>query len=131
MCARAFRVARTGAVLLLTVILLSAAGCTGSSPSHTTPRRDYNPQTTILIGSSGANPPVLVVDKGVTVTWLNTGTGYLTVASDEDDPDAFMSSPLSFNEEFQWTFTLPGTYGFHCTENPAIKGTIIVNPGTE
>ncbi|MFA6362658.1 cupredoxin domain-containing protein [Methanoregula sp.] len=128
MYTRAREIARTGAVLFVTIVLLFAAGCTGSSPSHTTPRKEYDPQTTILIGSSGVNPPVLVVDKGVTVTWLDTDMEYHTVASDENDPDAFMSPPLFNNEEFQWTFTIPGTYKFHCTENPAIKGTIIVNP---
>ena len=115
-----------GAIVLVTVFVL-AMGCTSSSASHAPPKKEYDPQTTILIGSAAVNPPVFVVDRGVTVTWLNTDTGYHTVTSDDGDPYAFMSPPLAGNDEYQWTFTLPGTYGYHCTENPSIKGTIIVN----
>jgi len=115
-----------GATVLMAAFLL-VAGCTGnSSSSSAPPRRLYTPQTTILIGSASVNPQILVVDRSVTVTWLNIDMGLHTVTSDDVDPDSFLSYPLANNEEFQWTFTLPGTYRYHCTENPAIKGTIIV-----
>ena len=117
----------SAAVLMAAFLLV--AGCTGtSSSSSAPPRRLYTPQTTILIGSASANPQILVVDRGVTVTWLNIDMEYHTVTSDSGDPESFMSSPLAYNQEFQWTFTIPGTYGFHCTANSNIKGTIIVNP---
>jgi len=119
--------ARIGIALFLAALLIFVAGCTGSSPPPAPQIRAYTPQTTILIGSTSVNPQVLTVEKGVTVTWLNIDMGLHTVASDAGDPDSFVSYPLSTNDEFQWTFTLPGTYGYHCTDNPNIKGTIIVS----
>jgi len=114
-------------VLLLVAALVFIAGCAGPTSPSPPPTPVYTPQTTILIGSSGVNPQVLVVDKGVTVTWLNLDMGVHTVTSDESDPDAFTSPPLVNNSRYQFTFTIPGTYGYHCSDNPSIKGTVIVH----
>jgi plastocyanin len=119
-------VVRMGGLLFLLVIFILVAGCTG--PSTRPPaQRTYTPQTTILIGSASVNPQIMVVDRGVTVTWLNTDMGLHTIISDKGNPESFLSYPLADNDEFQWTFTMPGTYGYHCTDNPNIKGTIIVS----
>ena len=113
-------------VLLLIAALVFMAGCAGSPPSRSsTPV--YTPQTTVLIGSSDVNPQVMVIDKGVTVTFLNLDMGVHTITSDTGDPDSFTSPPLVNNNRYQFTFTIAGTYGYHCTDNPSIKGTIIVH----
>ena len=116
-----------GAILLV-VALLFVAGCTNSSPSPVPQTPAYTPQTTILIGSVSFNPQILVVDHGVTVTWLNLDVGRHIVTSDPGDPDSFISPMLENNQRYQFTFTVPGSYGYHCADNAAIKGTIIVNP---
>jgi len=113
-------------VLILMVALLFAAGCSGSTPPSPPPTPVYTPQTTILIGSAGVNPQILVVSRGVTVTWLNLDMGVHIITSDAADPDAFTSPPLTTNHRYQFTFTIPGTYGYHSTDNPTIKGTVIV-----
>jgi plastocyanin len=87
----------------------------------------YTPKTTILIGSAGVNPQILVIQRTVTVTWLNIDIGRHIITSDKGDPDSFTSPLLETNHRFQFTFTVPGTYTYHCADNPAIKGTIIVN----
>jgi plastocyanin len=114
-------------VLCVFAALICIAGCAGSPPPSRPSTPLYTPQTTILIGSAGVNPQVLVVDKGVTVTWLNLDMGVHTVTSDASDPDSFTSPPLVNNSRYQFTFTIPGTYGYHCTDNPSIKGTVIVH----
>ena len=119
-------VARTGGFLFLMVTFVLIAGCAGSTPS-TPARRAYTPETTILIGSASVNPQIMVASPGVTITWLNTDMGIHTIISDDGDPESFLSYPLADNDEFQWTFTTPGTYGYHCTNNPNIKGTVIVS----
>ena len=119
-------VVRMGGLLFLLVTFILVAGCTGPSTSPPA-QRAYTPQTTILIGSASVNPQIMVVDRGVTVTWLNTDMGLHTIISDKGNPESFLSYPLADNDEFQWTFTMPGTYGYHCTDNPNIKGTIIVS----
>jgi plastocyanin len=114
-------------VLFLMVALIIIAGCTNKSTPTPPPIRVYTPQTTILIESASVNPQILVISKGVTITWLNLDMGIHTITSDSGNPDSFMSPPLGTNQEFQFTFTIPGTYGYHCTDNAAIKGTIIVH----
>ncbi len=115
--------------LLLFVMLLLVAGCTNQSsqPTTTSPTPVYTPKTTILIGSARVNPQILVIQRTVTVTWLNIDIGRHIITSDNGDPDSFTSPLLDTNHRFQITFTVPGTYTYHCADNPAIKGTIIVN----
>jgi plastocyanin len=115
-------------VLLLTVVLIMSAGCTNSPPPTPPTTPVYTPQTTILINSASVNPQVLVISKGVTVTFLNLDLGRHFITSDTGDPDSFTSPLLETNHRYQFTFTVPGTYGYHCADNPAIKGTVIVNP---
>jgi len=115
-------------VVLLVAALILVAGCTNSTLPTPPPTPVYTPQTTILIESAGVNPQILVVDRGVTVTFLNLDMGLHIITSDPGDPDAFTSPLLENNHRYQFTFTVPGTYGYHCTDNAAIKGTIIVNP---
>jgi len=119
------RLFMTGAILI-TIVLIAFSGCVKSSPPSIPPTPVYTPQTTILIGSEDVNPQILVVSHGITVTWLNLDMGIHTITSDSGDLDSFTSPPLANNNKYQFTFTIPGTYGYHCTDNPAIKGTIIV-----
>ena len=114
--------------LLLVIVLLLVAGCTNQSSQPTpSPTPVYTPKTTILIGSAGVNPQILVIQRTVTVTWLNIDIGRHIITSDNGDPDSFTSPLLETNHRFQFTFTVPGTYTYHCADNSAIKGTIIVN----
>lgn len=116
-------------VFFLCAAMIFVAGCTGNSASSQTPPPTpvYSPKTTILIGSASVNPQILVIDKGVTVTWINTDIGNHIVTSDTGTPDAFTSPLLVTNHRYQFSFTIPGTYTYHCADNAAIKGTIIVN----
>lgn len=114
-------------VLLLMISLILSAGCTNSTPPIPPPTPVYTPQTTILINSASVNPQVLVISKGVTVTFLNLDMGRHFITSDPGDPDSFTSPLLETNHRYQFTFTVPGTYGYHCADNVAIKGTVIVN----
>jgi plastocyanin len=113
-------------VLLIMAALIFVAGCTNLSPPAVPPTPVYTPQTTILIESASVNPQILVVDRGVTVTFLNLDMGRHFITSDPGDPDSFTSPLLENNQRYQFTFTVPGTYGYHCTDNADIKGTVIV-----
>jgi len=113
-------------ILLLIAAFMLGSGCINRSTPTVPPTPVYTPQTTILIGSENVNPQILVISRGVTVTWLNLDMGIHTIASDPGVPDSFTSPPLSNNQLYQFTFTLAGTYGYHYTDNPGIKGTIIV-----
>lgn len=114
-------------ILLLCAVLVLVAGCaSGSSQQNVQPTPVYTPKTTILIGSASVNPQVLVVGRGVTVTWINTDIGNHIVTSDTGTAESFTSPLLKTNNRYQFTFTTEGTYGYHCADNPSIKGTVIV-----
>jgi plastocyanin len=114
-------------IILLFAALVFVAGCTNASPQTPPATPVYTPKTTVLIGSTSVNPQILVVDRGVTVTWLNNDMGRHIITSDSGTPESFTSPLLENNHRYQFTFTEPGTYGYHCADNAAIKGTIIVN----
>ena len=114
-------------IIVLFAALVFVAGCTNASTQTPPATPVYTPKTTILIGSTSVNPQILVVDRGVTVTWLNNDLGRHIITSDSGTPESFTSPLLENNHRYQYTFTQPGTYGYHCADNAAIKGTIIVN----
>ena len=95
-------------VILLVAALILVAGCTNPSPPPVPPTPVYTPQTTILIESASVNPQILVVDRGVTVTWLNLDMGRHIITSDPKDPDSFISPLLESNQRYQFTFTHTG-----------------------
>ncbi|MDD1703489.1 MAG: cupredoxin domain-containing protein [Methanoregula sp.] len=113
---------------LVLVALILVAGCASAPPTTAPPTPSYNRATTILIGSASVNPQILTVQKGVPVTWLNMDSGLHIITSDNGVPESFLSGPISLNERYQYTFTIPGTYTYHCADNAVIKGTIIVKP---
>ena len=68
-------------------------------------------------------PATITVKVGTTVTWTNKDTVRHTVTSDKG---LFDSGLFGKGESFSFTFTEAGTYTYHCTPHPNMKGTIIV-----
>ncbi len=67
----------------------------------------------------------LEINVGDTVTWTNEDGTSHTVTSDSGDE---LDSPfISRNEKFSHTFTTTGTFAYHCTPHPGMKGKVIVN----
>ncbi len=78
----------------------------------------------------GFSPDVItvVIGKNNTVFWTNNDPAPHTVTSDTQGVfDSGTTGPLtSQGGTFQFTFTTPGTYTYHCTFHPWMQGTIIV-----
>lgn len=73
----------------------------------------------------GFAPATLTVAKGTRVEWTNASDAPHTVTSDSGTTLA--SSIISpSGGTFDFTFTQPGTYSYHCTVHPYMKGTIVV-----
>lgn len=73
----------------------------------------------------GFAPTMLTVAKGTRVVWSNTTDAPHTVTSDTGTTLASsMINPSGGT--FSFTFTQPGTYSYHCTVHPYMKGTIVV-----
>jgi len=104
------------------------AGCTSSEDAAPSAAFQdyYTSSSTIFIGSLGFTPPVLTIERGVTVTWVNKDNRPHSVRSTRSAPETFTSKPLLTGEVFYHTFSRAGTYDFYSTDDPSIRGTVIV-----
>jgi plastocyanin len=68
-------------------------------------------------------PGRIEIEAGTTVEWTNNDPLQHSVTAD----DGSFTSPL-INPGATWrhTFATPGTYPFHCTPHPFMKGTVVV-----
>ncbi|HKT21332.1 MAG TPA: hypothetical protein VJR06_01735, partial [Nitrososphaerales archaeon] len=89
----------------------------------------------------GYNPLTMTVVIGVnnTVVWSNQDSAFHTATSASSDPAPFDSTcmdgvgaqcPTAGVSSFQFTFTVPGTYVYHCIYHPWMQGKIIVLAGS-
>jgi nitrite reductase (NO-forming) len=67
---------------------------------------------------------VLMVPLGATVTWTNTDPGMIHTVTADDG--SFDSGNLSTGQSFSYTFDQPGTFDYHCTPHPWMRGRIEV-----
>lgn len=70
-------------------------------------------------------PAELTVEGGTTVRWRNDGTVVHTVTADDG---SFYSPNLGPGETWEWRFTDPGQYPYHCSPHPWMRGGVRV-PG--
>jgi plastocyanin len=117
------------ACAIMLVLACSFSGCTSSqSPQTTTPttQAPAGGSNSIAIKNFAFNPATLTIKTGTTVTWMNQDGAVHQIASEAGTPVAFTSDSLANGASYQFTFTQPGTYTYHCTVHPSMKGTIIV-----
>lgn len=81
----------------------------------------------------------LVIGVNNTVVWSNQDAAFHTATSASTDPAPFDSTclngvgaqcPSGGVNSFQFTFTVPGTYLYHCIYHPWMQGKIIVIAGS-
>ncbi|MGI0021949.1 MAG: cupredoxin domain-containing protein, partial [Nitrososphaeraceae archaeon] len=111
----------------------------GNSTTGGNQSSSANSSSTVIIapGSSAPNnakfyePPTITVAKGTTVTWKNSDSTLHTVTSGSAESSqvgtVFDSSYLGAGKTFQWTFSDTGTFDYHCTLHPFMKGQVVVN----
>lgn len=108
-----------------------AAGCSSNqtppAPAATiAPQASTGGGTSITIKNFAFDPTQLTVKTGTVVTWENLDVVPHIVVSDTGSPTAFLSDSLSTGASYKVTFTQPGTYTYHCSIHPSMKGAIIV-----
>ncbi len=110
-------------VLAPSAVGVSTQPTSGSSPAGKVinieivePNKDFNSWTYA--------PGNMAVHVGGKITWTNAGQAAHTVTADEGS--AFDSGALEAKAQFTWTFTKAGTFPYHCTFHPWMKGTITV-----
>ena len=77
----------------------------------------------VAIVDFGFEAASVTVKPGATVTWTNTGSAPHTATADDG---SFDSKSLSGGTTFSQTFTTAGTFAYHCTIHPRMKGTVVV-----
>lgn len=68
-------------------------------------------------------PARIEITVGTTVEWTNNDPLQHSVTADDN---SFASPLINTGATWRHTFTRPGTYTFHCTPHPFMKGTVVV-----
>jgi len=106
---------------LLLVLSFCALALAGSSA------RAGNGDVSIKSGGNEYHPDTIHVQVGDTVTWTNNdrtllGTNHTVTADD----GSFDSGVIGERTSFSYTFTTPGSFGYHCSIHAGMNGTVVV-----
>lgn len=71
-------------------------------------------------------PAKITVKKGTTVTWTNQDGARHDVTPDQPSEKFKASQLLAKGETYSFTFNDEGTYTYHCSPHPYMKGTVEV-----
>ena len=113
------------------------------STANILPQNSYTPATstatTVTYTASGFSPSPITISAGDEITFLNSGTDDMRVASDpHPSHDGYPTSggcvgstfdscsALHPGDTWSFTFNATGTWGYHNHLNPTEKGTVIV-----
>lgn len=79
---------------------------------------------TVTIANFAFTPQTITVKRGSTVIWTNEDSVGHTVTSDTGNG---LDSPLlSKGQSYSKIFNATGTFSYHCTPHPNMKGIVIV-----
>jgi YVTN family beta-propeller protein len=110
-----------------------SAGAQGAPPAQRTPAAQAPapvaaaPQgqaMAVNIAKFAFVPATITISAGESITWTNSDPVDHTATSDDKVWD---SGSLGPNASFTTTFLQPGTYAYHCTIHPFIRGAVVVN----
>ncbi len=115
-------------ILLITLVVILGIGgyfVFNKSKSTTTPATLSTPVTknTVVIKNFSFSPATLTVKVGETVNWVNQD---LSGHSATSDSTTFDTGVFDSGSTKSVTFDKSGTFTYHCTVHPNMKGTIIV-----
>jgi len=99
---------------------INAANGNAGPAVHTSAKSD------VSISNFSFDPGTITVNKGMAVVWTNNDSVGHTVTADQGTGPA--SSLLNPGETYAYTFNEPGTFSYHCSIHPSMKGTVTVNP---
>lgn len=88
-----------------------------------TPARPAAAVSRATIANLAYAPGRLQVASGTTVVWTNRDAVAHTVTANDGSFDSGLIAP---GKTWRHTFTRPGTYNFHCTPHPFMKGVVVV-----
>lgn len=92
----------------------------------------YNPSLQVNYTDQGFVPKTITIKRGETVRFMNqASTGYMWVGSDPhpshtDYPGFDQKAVGQKGDIYEFTFSNPGTWGYHNHLDPSMTGTVIV-----
>jgi plastocyanin len=108
-------------LLISAIAIISCGKSSGYGNNNTsTPPPVAN---AVSIVNMSFSPATLTVPVGTNVTWTNNDNMTHTVTS---DASGFDSGDITMGSKYSRVFSVAGTYTYHCTIHPAMKGTIVV-----
>jgi|ERR1035437_1241236 plastocyanin len=66
-------------------------------------------------------PATITVKKGETIVWTNKDATPHTITGGD-----LLSNPLGQGETYSFAYDKTGTFAYHCSIHPSMKGTVIV-----
>jgi plastocyanin len=121
------------ALVLIAGATVVIAGCTSSSSPSPSPftsavtsaesPNSVMSKNSVAIQGYAYSPSTLTIQKGANVTWKNEDSVQHDVVSDSS---AFSSPLLNRGETYTHQFNSAGSFSYHCSPHPFMKGTIIV-----
>jgi len=111
----------TGIVLLF-VLSAFSTGCSKSSDNSGGSKGPGKNE--VFIQNMAFDPGTITITTNSTVTWTNKDAIAHTVTSDNG---AFDSGSIAGGGSFSHTFTVAGTYSYHCSIHTFMTGVVKVN----
>jgi len=99
---------------------------TSNTTSNTSTSNETPAANTVTISGFSFSPASMTVKVGTTVTWTNKDDVGHTVTADTASGDAPASQLIAKGQTYSFTFSKAGTYGYHCTPHPDMRGTVVV-----
>lgn len=127
---------RPGYLIAAIVIIILIAAAVGlahkSKPATTTtqsaPAASSNQaaSATINIRDMMFTPSQITVQKGGIVTWTNNDSTTHTVVADLSNNGGPASGNIAPGQNYSFTFNKTGSFQYHCSIHPSMRGTIVV-----
>jgi plastocyanin len=105
---------------------------TSSTPTNTNQNKTNNTSTqakaatTINIANMQFTPSQVSIKKGGTVTWTNNDSTTHTVVDDLSNVGGPNSGNIDPGKTYSFTFNNTGSFQYHCSIHPSMRGTIVV-----
>lgn len=118
-------------ILVSALAIIVAVGMFGASCGGTTATSATTAGTPtsaaggarVVMKNLAFDPATVTIKVGQSVTWTNQESMTHTVVADNAE---FKSNSLANAATFSFTFEKAGTYAYHCSIHPAMKGTVVV-----
>lgn len=105
-------------IFVSAIIIFSCSKSSSNSMSNNT-----QAPNTVSIANMAYTPATITVSAGTKITWMNNDNMTHTVTADDE---SFDSGNIAPGSSFSRTFSVKGTFSYHCTIHPNMLGKVVV-----